>query len=261
MRIHLVNLDRRPDRLEAMARQFARLGLPFQRFSALDASRLDAAALEAPFAPGGPMGTLATGDRGCALSHLALWRQIAAGDEPFAAVLEDDVLLADTAADFLQSDVWIPRYVNLVKLERYGDANQLVVLGSPRLRTIDREIAPLLSRHTGTGGYIIARDAAARLSAMTEKLDLPIDHLMFNPNNSRAFAWLKPWQLYPAVLEQTEEVGGGTDIHRTRLTDRPRGLAGLRRRLKRNYYDMRLLPQQAAAVLSGKARVVKMRVV
>jgi glycosyl transferase family 25 len=120
-----------------------------------------------------------------------------------------------------------------------------------------RTLAPLLSRHTGTGGYIISRRLAARLAAMTQKITLPVDHLLFNPNNSPVFAWIKPWQLLPAILDQQEEVGGATDIHRTREATKPRGLALVRRQLRRNYYDLRLVPRQIAQVLSGRASVVK----
>jgi glycosyl transferase family 25 len=94
---------------------------------------------------------------------------------------------------------------------------------------------------------------------MKERLALPVDHLMFNPNNSPIFHWLRPWQLLPAILDQRVEVGGATDIHRTREATKPRGLALVKRQLVRNYYDLRLVPKQAALVLSGHARVVKVR--
>jgi glycosyl transferase family 25 len=257
MRTFLVNLERRPDRLAAMAAQLGRLGIAFERFEAVDAKSVDPAELSVPFETGGPLGTLSPGDKACTYSHLHLWRRIAQGADDYAVVLEDDVLLSDSAPEFLLSSDWIPKGVGLVKPERYGDENQLIVIGKPRLSVKGRTLAPLLSRHTGTGGYIISREKAAMLATMKEKIALPVDHLMFNPNNSPIFAWLKPWQLLPAILDQQEAVGGATDIHRTREATKPRGLSLVKRQLKRNYYDLRLVPRQVMQVLTGQARVVK----
>jgi glycosyl transferase family 25 len=257
MRTFLVNLERRPDRLAAMAAQLARLGLPFERFDAVDAKTADPAVLSGPFAEQGPLGTLSPGDKACTYSHIHIWRMIADGPDDYVTVLEDDVVLADSAPEFLSDSGWIPRGVGLVKPERYGDKNQLIVIGKPRLEVKGRILAPLLSRHTGTGGYIISREAARLLAGMREKITLPVDHLMFNPNNSPMFAALRPWQLLPAILDQQEAVGGATDIHRTREATKPKGMALVRRQLRRNYYDLRLVPKQVVQVLTGQAKVVK----
>jgi glycosyl transferase family 25 len=259
MRTFLVNLERRPDRLAAMAGQLGRLGIAFERFDAVDAKTVDPVALGEPFAASGPLGTLSPGDKACTYSHIHLWRKIAAGEDSHAVILEDDILLSGDAAKFVKDSSWISNGVGLIKLERYGDANQLIVIGRTGIAVLDREIVPLLSRHTGSGGYIISRETAATLAGLKEKLTLPIDHLLFNPNNSPVFDRLKPWQLLPAILDQRIEVGGATDIHRTREATKPRGLALVRRQLVRNYYDLRLVPKQAALVVTGRARVVKIR--
>jgi glycosyl transferase family 25 len=257
MRVFLINLDRRRDRLGAMKSQLDRLGIAFERFSAVDAQTMDPEALSAPFAASGPLGALSPGDKGCTYSHLHIWRKIAEGPDEYATVLEDDIHLSESAPEFLSSHEWIPKGIGLVKPERYGDENQLIVIGKPQIEVKGRRLAPLLSRHTGTGGYIISRELAGRLANMKNKITLPVDHLMFNPNNSPVFGWLNPWQLLPAVLDQQVAVGGVTDIHRSRTATRPRGLALVRRQLRRNYYDLRLVPRQVFQVLSGRATVVK----
>src|SRR5579862_530913 len=81
MRTFLVNLERRPDRLAAMKAQLDRLGIPFERFNAVDARTADPAALRAPFAESGPLGTLSPGDMGCTMSHIHIWRMIADGPD------------------------------------------------------------------------------------------------------------------------------------------------------------------------------------
>jgi glycosyl transferase family 25 len=113
----------------------------------------------------------------------------------------------------------------------------------------DREVAPLLSRHPGSGGYIISREKSALLAAMTQKIDVPIDQLLFNPAYSPVFRALSPWQMLPAVLKQTQEVGGATDIRRAP--------APFGRKLVRKTRAMGVLPGQIAAVLLGRARAVK----
>ena len=261
MRTFLVNLERRPDRLAAMKAQLDRLGIPFERFNAVDAKTADPAALRAPFAESGPLGPLSPGDMGCTMSHIHIWRLIADGPDEWVTVLEDDIQLSDSAPEFLIDGSWIPKGIGLVKPERYGDENQLIVIGKPRLQVKGRMLAPLLSRHTNTDDYIISRETATRLANIREKLTLPVDHLMFNPNNSPVFDWLKPWQLLPAILDQRVEVGGATDIHRTREATKPRGLALVKRQLRRNYYDLRLVPKHAGLVLSGRASVVKIPLV
>jgi glycosyl transferase family 25 len=249
MRIFVINLARRPDRLAAMAAQLDRLGLAFERFDAIDAQTADPARLGAPFAAHGAMADLTPGDKACTTSHTHLWRRIADDPDNYAVILEDDVLLSDTAPKFLADDDWIPPPAGLIKLERFGDTQQLTVVGSDGRRVFDREIAPLLSRHPGSGGYIISREKAALLAAMTQKIALPIDQLLFNPAYSPVFRTLQPWQMVPAILEQRTEVGGETDIRRSRPS--------LRRRLMRHYRAMRVLPGQIASVLFGNARAIK----
>jgi GR25 family glycosyltransferase involved in LPS biosynthesis len=77
MRVFLINLDRRPDRLAAMKSQLDRLGIAFERFSAVDARTMDPAELSVPFAESGPLGALSPGDKGCTYSHIHIWRMIA----------------------------------------------------------------------------------------------------------------------------------------------------------------------------------------
>jgi glycosyl transferase, family 25 len=249
MRIFVINLARRADRMAAMAAQLDRLGLSFERFDAIDAKTVDPAELGAPFAAHGAMADLTPGDKACTTSHMHLWRRIADGPDNHAVILEDDVLLSDAASKFLSGDSWIPPAAGLIKLERFGDLRQLTFVGLKGARVFDREIAPLLSRHPGSGGYVISREKAALLAAMTQKIALPIDQLLFNPAYSPVFRALQPWQMVPAILEQRAEVGGETDIRRSRLS--------LRRRLMRHYRAMRVLPGQIASVLFGNARAIK----
>jgi len=251
MRIFVINLARRPDRMAAMAAQLERLGLAYERFDAIDARSADPVELNALFAPHGAMAELTPGDKACTASHMHLWRRIASGSDSHSVILEDDVLLSDAARKFLSTNDWVPPRAGLIKLERFGDDDQLTVVSSKSVPAFDRDVAPLLSRHPGSGGYIISREKAAFLAAMTQKIDLPVDQLLFNPAYSLIFDALAPWQIVPAIAEQTPDVGGVTDIKRAK--------APLNQKLARNIRALRVLPRQIASILLGRARAVKIR--
>jgi glycosyl transferase family 25 len=137
-----------------------------------------------------------------------------------------------------------------VKLEHYGPPGQRVLLADIHAVGEDFRIGRMLSRHTGAAAYILSRKAAEILLA-EQRFDLPVDHLLFNPNNSRLFARLAPWQLLPAVARQQEFVGEKSDIEKTRTDLRSFGFIYIRRELVRFGYDLSLVPRQLAALLKG----------
>ena len=97
MRIFLINLARRPDRLAAMTR--AAGGLPLRRIEAVDAR--DPGDLDGLFEEAGPLGEIPRGDKACLLSHRAAWQEFVASGEAHATFLEDDVILTPSAGRFL----------------------------------------------------------------------------------------------------------------------------------------------------------------
>jgi len=253
MRTYLINLARRPDRLAAMLRQ----GLALDRVEAVDAKAGDRSAIDRWFQPVGPLGEIPMGDKACLLSHRLAWERFLATGDSHAVFLEDDVRLSPSAAALLKDARWIPADVAVVKLEHYGPPGQRVLLD--RLRPVQDgfRLGCMLSRHTGAAAYILSRTAAALLLRQTS-FDLPVDHLLFNPNNSELFAALNPWQLVPAIARQEQFVGEKSDIEGTRIGLRSFGLTYVRRELVRLGYDLKLVPRQIIALLRG-AKFVAMR--
>ena len=96
MRIHVINLDRSPDRLADFQRRNAHL-VDVVRFPAIDARRLDREQLIRD-------GSLASdchyngGFLGSAMSHILLWRK-AAEEERTITVFEDDVVVSRRFAE------------------------------------------------------------------------------------------------------------------------------------------------------------------
>lgn len=258
MQIHLINLARRPDRLAAMESRAQALGLALNRTEAVDAANAPAPLLDGWFAANGPLGAIPRGDKACFLSHRAAWAQFLASGEVHAAFLEDDVRLTASAATLLADDGWIPAGVAVVKLEHYGPPGQRVLLTGLRTVAPGFQMGRILSRHTGAAAYILSR-AAAQILLAQMRFDLPVDHLLFNPNNSRLFARLSPWQLLPAIARQEQFVGAPSDIEHTRKGLRRFNATYAAREIKRFAYDLRLIPRQAAWLLSGKAKFVAMK--
>jgi glycosyl transferase family 25 len=190
------------------------------------------------------------------LSHRAAWEAFLASGETFAAVLEDDVILSPSARRFLQNTDWVPPGTALVKLEQYGPPGQSVLLSDFRDLGDGFRLARMHSRHTGAAAYILSRKAAEILLA-ERRFNLPVDHLLFNSNNSRLFARLSPWQLLPAVARQQQFVGATSDIEGTRVGLRKWSFTYAKRELLRFGYDLKLLPLQLALIISGKARFTR----
>jgi glycosyl transferase family 25 len=189
------------------------------------------------------------------LSHRLAWERFLAMGDAHAVFLEDDVVLSEAARDLLANDAWIPSPVAVVKLEHYGPKGQRVLLNDFRSVAGDFQIGRMLSRHTGAAAYILSRGAAGLLVRQT-RFALPVDHLLFNPNNSALVAALDPVQLLPAIARQEQFVGARSpkdksDIEGTRLGMRRLSWTYVKRELTRLAYDLRLAPRQLVALLGG----------
>jgi glycosyl transferase, family 25 len=238
--------------MEAQARW---LGLSLNRLEALDANEMGSQDLARWFANNGPLGEIPKGDQCCSLSHRRAWEKLLASGRDYAAVLEDDVALSEQARFILGNTLWVPPGIDLVKLEHYGPPGQSVLLSDFLEIGQGFRLGRMHSRHTGAAAYILSR-RAARLLLEIPRFDLPVDHLLFNPNNSRMFAKLRPWQLLPTVARQIEKAR--SDIERWRVGLRKFDASYAKRELIRFGYDLKLLPGQVALLLSGKAKFVRL---
>ncbi len=257
MQAFLINLARRPDRLRAMVKQLDCLDIPFKRIKAIDARHAADAVIDRHFAATGPLGPLAKGDKCCTLSHLSAWEAFLQSGEKYGLILEDDVVLDCEAVKLLHSEDWIPKGVGLLKLEQYVNCGKRILVSDPVGIGCSRTVARLRSKHTGAAAYIIARETAQMLLHDVRKWTLPIDHMLFNPNNSPLIDAIRPYQMMPAVARQSKDIGGATDIEEWRVCLRQFGLRALRREIVHAYYELRLLPWQIARVLRRDGYVVR----
>jgi glycosyl transferase family 25 len=257
MRTYLINLARRRDRLDAMAAQLGALGVDFVRVEALDAGAVPESEIEKWFDAGGPLGVLPRGDKCCTLSHRRAWELFVESGAPYAAVLEDDVVLAPGGAALLKDSGWIAPDIGLVKLEQYGPPDQRILIGETSDIAPGFRIARLHSRHTGAAAYVISRGAAQMLLGGVRRYALPVDHLLFNPNNSPVCEALGPWQLIPAIAKQQQFVGEKSDIEGWRVGMRKWSWTFIRREIIRAGYELRLAPKQLLSLVRGQTRLVR----
>ena len=259
MQAFLINLARRPDRLRVMTEQLNRLSLAFHRIPAVDANTATETWVNGHFAGAGPLGAIPKGDKCCTLSHVRAWQAFLSTGDRFGLILEDDALLDCAAAELLQRTDWIPPSVELLKLEHFGPSGQRVLIGKLISVAANRSIAELHSRHTGAAAYIIGRGAAKTLVSSIPAWTVPVDHMLFNPNVSPLAKRLRPYQLLPAIARQSSALGGETNIDAWRAVQRRLSSTYVKREIVRAYYEMRLLPQQVARLVSRQGTLVRVQ--
>jgi glycosyl transferase family 25 len=205
MRIFVINLDRRVDRLAAISTAMSKAGLEFDRVSAVDGKQVNFSDVARPWLAKWYIGRrLAAGAVGCFLSHRKIWREMLENNISQALILEDDATLVD----------WDPRILEIdlqdldLDLLRIG-ANHLhnLVTQKPLRQTSIRVLERSLSTEptAGAGAYIISLDGA-RKCLKVGKVWFPVDHF----DIWSAFYGLKTALLYPVLFKPS---GSASDIH------------------------------------------------
>ncbi|PDQ17805.1 glycosyl transferase [Mesorhizobium sanjuanii] len=204
MKCLVINLDRSGDRLAHMTAEFSRIGVGFERFAAIDAQdRPDLALMPLRVKRKSPL-RMTDAEIACLLSHRACWAIIAAGDDAYGAIFEDDIVFSAKAGALLADTGWIPADADIVKLETFFKkttiARKRVSAGH------GFSVSRLHGAHIGTAGYIVSRQAARDLVAGTEDIGIPVDHVVFNPalatSSSKTI-----YQLVPALCLQDQFLG------------------------------------------------------
>ncbi|OWY07497.1 hypothetical protein B6V72_18880 [Thioclava sp. F34-6] len=192
-----INLDTAGERRDWMEHQFSALGIKAERISAVTIGEVSSKAGGTTF--GNRMGRPWLGaEKACALSHRECWKRIVDGNDEFGTIFEDDVHLASDAAEFVTDSAWIPSGVDVVKLETYL---QKVWIAKRPVPARGRALHRLNSNHRGSAGYILSREAAATLLEKTTNIEMPLDHLIFDPVYNFG---LKVWQLSDAICIQDD---------------------------------------------------------
>jgi GR25 family glycosyltransferase involved in LPS biosynthesis len=155
----IINLDRRPDRLQHARAQLARIGVgSARRFQAFDGHRLQLTSSRPDWVRRGAVG--------CYLSHLALLKQAQARRMP-CVITEDDLVIADDFLDEFAAFVdETPEDWDVLHLSGREHCTAPHVLGGHHVRLVAT---------WGTSMSFLRLPAIDRLLEEADALDRPID--------------------------------------------------------------------------------------
>lgn len=214
MDVYLINLDRCPERAERIRGLLAPTGLALHRVRALDGRRLrerDRPARSRAGALPAERDVLSRFEIACILGHRSAWRRFLRSPALQAVILEDDVYLVEGFAAFLASPALSSAGFDILKLETYRE--DVVVDGRESCLVEGRRIAPLLSIHRGSAGYVVTRQAAQRLLALSAGAPWKMDHILFNSERVRrcGFEPFAIGQVVPALVIQRDRREGASE--------------------------------------------------
>lgn len=253
MNTYVINLDRRPDRLERMQQVAEAHDFTFERISGIDAKAAGFRQQAEVLMKDGPTGRMSDNTLACTLSHIKAWETFVndpdAGDR--AVFLEDDVVLSTDFTDVLtQLAACHSNGYGLVKLEQGGAMARGAFVG--RREPLDPDFALRKSYQilTDAAAYMMTRTLAQELVTFRTRICAPVDHFLFYPRKSKGF-WGGPYAvLDPAIAIQDREIA--SDIAALRYTDTRR-----RRDLLRLRYEAAQFPAILRGMVMQGVRLTK----
>ena len=252
--IEMTNLARAEDRRVQMRKETSRAGFDVEFHAAFDFTEHDEAEILARCKREGPWGTFHTPNMAATITHAQAWERFLASDASHCLVMEDDIFISPDLGAWLADLSWWPAGADIVKLERWRSKSTKVLMEPPVAVYRGRSIQRMLSRHMGAAGYMLTRDAATRLLA-SQPFDMVVDHILFNINASQTARHMQIYQITPAMIVQGNEPNGSPFYMGERK--RPRGMALVRQKLKRLYYELAYPLSTWGKLLSGRAKLGK----
>lgn len=205
--VFVINVRSQRDRAEYMTRTLGAMGVKFRFFPAVDQETLDGSAWEA-WVEQNPEWPFRRGDLACLRSHMATWRVIRDGADPFALIMEDDVVAARDLAGLLADTDWIPPDADIVKLETHLSFGTRIDRRAVATRGACR-VHRLRGRHLGAAAYLLSRAAADAL--LRRHVDRSVDYFLFDDVEG-LLDELNVYQVVPAPCVQGSiltNFGGG----------------------------------------------------
>ena len=178
-----INLERRPDRKQAMEGKIAKFGFPVEFVNAVDGKQLTMTDEIRHMFRGSEWHRYNCGIIGCALSHMNLWKKLLESDDEIYIVLEDDEEFCDNFREKISHALaqvdgtdWDMLYLGFIIMNSVRDPIKLSLWNDniPKVTPFDNTFWG-----GGTGGYIINRKGAKKLLDVINENGLPnpIDHL------------------------------------------------------------------------------------
>lgn len=198
----VINLDRSPDRWTSVKNQLCKINSDAQRVPAVDGKALDPHFIEKIQPPLHKKWrfprTLSPGEVGCYLSHIKCWEQLLSSNEKWALIIEDDILILNSAKPFFENANWIPPGIDLIQPFIFFPQTVKIKKNSQHT-VLDRSLViQVKPSSVGTLAYFISRTAAEDALENSQRLFMPVDEFLFGSTSS--WASRHPvWKLCPAV--------------------------------------------------------------
>jgi len=207
--LHLVRASARRENAQALLQDAKDIGgLKGEIWSAVDGSAMSSTELESSvgadlFDPPYPF-ALKTGEIGCTLSHRQIWAEMQMRDAEAALILEDDAEIDPepfaAALAVARAHIGQLGYIQFQTRAPKGKTHLVDTSGACRLIVPERG-------GLRTTAQMVSREAAARLLAVSDPFDRPVDTLV----QSHWHTGLRPAMIYPAgILDVADELDGST---------------------------------------------------
>lgn len=212
MKFYVINLDRSPQRLESIRKNFERFGLDFVRVPAVDGTALSDETIAAVYDPGRNRRRFFTqlkrGEIACFMSHRSAWQRLLESSDDYAIVMEDDMeWLADPSQIIRDLDPVMNdpegRIVKLFCKRSVGEApasdRPIGVMEQP-------VVVPL-----GMVAYAVNRAGAERLLKATARFWEPVDVAVQRWWDTE----VRVFTCKPSLVREISARLGGSTLHRT----------------------------------------------
>ncbi|MBD8129236.1 glycosyltransferase family 25 protein [Pantoea agglomerans] len=159
MKVFVINLARSTERRASMEQQLSLLNLDYEIVEAVDGSQLSYTDIMRETKPLNY--ALSCGEVGCALSHINIYRRMAAESTPLALILEDDALIDSDTVDALNEieslNINIPTVTLLTEGAKYINKP---LHGSQEKKHAIYKVLEAACSH----GYVVNHSAAKKLA-------------------------------------------------------------------------------------------------
>ena len=209
--VFVINLDRRPDRWEAISADLERMGLKAERVPAVDARTVTDEELGERIDLETQLVRMGRGSQATILSHMRAFERLLDGTSPAALFLQDDAELASDLPVFLESLDWWPDGAGVVQLEAHHRVRSRYFSSECAPRHRGRQFRRISVWGPSAAGFMVRRHAARTILARCTGVQMSIDHLLFNLRISRLARELQPVQVLPGLVRQ-REVDTSSDI-------------------------------------------------
>ena len=200
MKIFVINLDKEKARMASIDAQLLQLGIDYERISAVYGKELTKDELKYSFSAFRSfcaMGIrLTSGEIGCALSHLSVYRQMIEEGIPYALVFEDDIIIDDSF------NARIQEVEDFIREEK----KQVILLSALGFRAKEKGIFKNL-KGTCADGYVITLPAAREIY----KSNCPVVVVADKWQRWAKWFGVEIYTCWPPIVRQDNEQFG-TDV-------------------------------------------------